>query len=180
MNLFDGRAIEHDWSHGTVRWSVCSLHRSRTVVRPHRGFELRRSPRHKSHNLSLYVDALIVIVALLGCRHPKPNVNHRRFHGNFCTTWLHQTDEILSEDQDLLFFSSPEAHSCTLLIRLYRTQRHALKVAFVVAGWLETHLFEFRSHEPCGNFMSTCASPAATPPEVALLWCEHADEKSRG
>ena len=47
------------------------------------------------------------------------------------------------------------------LIRLYRTQRHALKVASVVARWLEAHGFEFRSHELCGNFMSTCPCPAA-------------------
>jgi len=99
--------------------------------------------------------------ALLGRRYPKPNVNHLRFHGDFCTTWIHQAYEILSEDQNLLFSSSPDAQSCTLLTRVYRTQQHALKVASVVARCLEAHGFEFRSHEPCGNFMSTLPCFAA-------------------
>src|ERR1700693_3388021 len=161
INLFDGRAVEHHCSYGAVCRSICCLHRSRTVVRPHRGFELRRSPRHKGHDLSFCVEARVVVVALLGCRHPKRHVNHRRFHGDFGATWIHQAYEIPPEDQDLLFSSSPEAQSCTPSIRLYRTQRHALKVASIVARWLEAHGFEFRSYELCGNFMSTCPCPAA-------------------
>jgi hypothetical protein len=38
--------------------------------------------------------------------------------------------------------------------------RAAVRLAFVVAGRLEAHGFEFRSHELCGNFMSACPSPA--------------------
>src|SRR5271165_708716 len=161
ITLFDDRAVEHDCAYGAVCRSICCLHRSRTVVRPHRGFELVRSPRYNCHDLSFCVDARIVVVALLRCRHPKPRVNHRCFHGGFGATRVHQAYEIPTEGQDLFFSSLPEAQSCAPLIRFYRTQRHVLKVTSVVARRLEAHGFEFGSHEVCGNFMSTSPCPSA-------------------